>query len=387
MNAKAVAVLLAAVLAAGAAAVLLYGGGGDDGGEAGEVVIVDDAGKEFRFDGPVDRVAVSNSAATSMIEILGQEGKIVAVDSDAQTISGGKYAGVADIGGYKTPSGEEILKAGAHVLICKSGARTLTNETELNGMGIDVIRLDCFGETMLRDMEQLVALLGGSARERADMYLGFYEPIIKNVTSLCDGKEGPSFLFMFTSMKKPYSAASEISKIAESIGGRNALRDMGDDGTGKSASSIQPEKIYDYDRASGIDVVILRSATGGKTTEAYASFLGIDGFYGKLSAVERGDVYIVDTDVLSGPLYFIGYICIAEAMGLDTGYDADALMEEFNGMFGFSIPERDYLYSASSSGIAPVFRGLRWTGGQAQTGRRRPARPPTLPASAGGCGS
>lgn len=354
---KITAVLIIAVLAMGgaAAAVMMN----DEGGEGDRsFTITDSAGQTFSFDGPVSKVAVSNSTAAAMIEILGQEDKIAAIDDESKNIAGGDYADVENIGKYTAPSGDIILGSGASVLICKSGSRTLSNEAELTNMGIKVIRLDCFGDTMISDMEQLVKLLGGNAEERANLFLEFYEPIIKQIKGIdTDSSDDESFLFMFTSMKKPYSISSELGRITESITGVNALRAMNDNSTGAS-SSIAQETIFDYDHDVGIDRIILRSAARDVgVTKAYSTFIGIDDgtYYANLGAVSRGDVYIIDTEVLSGPLDFIGYICIAKAMGLITDLDPDALLEEFNGIFGFEIPARDYLYRAyGSDNIVPI---------------------------------
>lgn len=342
-------ILIIAILAiSGISAAILISSDGNE--NEGLITITDDAGQVFTFDGPVSKIAVSNSTAAAMIEILGQEDRIVAIDQETKNISGGDYDNVVSFGSYKAPSGDIILQSGASVLICKSGSRTLTNETELTNMGIDVIRLDCFGKTMLNDMEQLVKLLGGNARERADMYLAFYEPIISEIKGIdTDNSDDKNFLFMFTSMKKPYSISSELGRITESITGENALRAMRDNST-TVTSNISQEKIFDYDQDYGIDVIILRSAArdAGVTT-AYATYVGISSFYANLRAVGTGDVYIIDTEVLSGPLDFIGYVCIAKAMGLTTSLDPDSLLEEFNEIFGLEIPERDYLYRAYAS--------------------------------------
>lgn len=355
MMMKTATLFIVAVLAvSGITAVFLMN---DHEGEGDEpIIIVDNSGTEFKFDSTISKVAVSNSATAAMIEILGQTDKIVAIDEETKDIAGNNYSDVLCFGKYSAPSGDIIFSSGASILICKSGSRTLTNETELTNMGIKVIRLNCFGETMLDDMEQLVKLLGGNSRERADMYLAFYNPIISEIKGIdTDDSNDSNFLFMFTSMKKPYSISSELGKITESITGENALRGMRDNSTG-SSSNISQEIIYNYDRMCGIDKIILRSAArdSGVTT-AYSTYIGISDYYRDLSAVGTGEVYIIDTEVLSGPLDFIGYICIAKAMGITTDLDPDALLEEFNEQFGFEIPARDYLYRAySSDEIVPI---------------------------------
>lgn len=320
------------------------------------IVIIDDSGTEFKFDDTISKIAVSNSTAAAMIQILGQTDKIVAIDDETKNIAGENYANVVSFGSYKAPSGDIILKSGALVLICKSGSRTLTNETELTNMGIKVLRLDCFGESKLNDMEQLVKLLGGNSKERANDYLTFYNPIINEIENINnDNTNDKNFLFMFTSMKKPYSISSELGKITESIAGKNALREMSDNST-SSTSKISEETIYNYDKENGIDKIILRSASRDSgVTNAYGTYIGISSFYSDLKAVGTGEVYIIDTEILSGPLDFIGYVCIAKAMGLETELNPDTLLKEFNELFGFEIPPRDYLYQAYAlDNIVPI---------------------------------
>lgn len=352
---KTTTIIIVAFLALSGITAIFLINNNESGGD-NSITIIDNSGTKFKFDDTVSKVAVSNSTAAAMIEILGQTDKIVAVDDETKNIAGKDYADVVSFGSYKAPSGDIILQSDTSVLICKSGSRTLTNETELSNLGIKVIRLDCFGESMLNDMEQLVKLLGCNSRERADDYLAFYNPIISEIQGMdTDDTDDVNFLFMFTSMKKPYSISSELGKITESITGKNALRGMKDNST-SSASNISREIIYNYDQSYGIDKIILRSASRDSGVEtAYSTYLDISYEYRDLKAVGTGEVYIIDTEVLSGPLDFIGYVCIAKAMGLIIELNPDTLLEQFNELFGFEIPSRDYLYKANAlDNIVPI---------------------------------
>ena len=59
--------------------------------------------------------------------------------------------------------------------------------------------------------------------------------------------------------------------------------------------------------------------------------------FNELNVVENKNIFVIETDVLSGPRDYIGYVCIAEAFGIDTGLDYNELVNYFNKKYGFDV--------------------------------------------------
>ena len=58
--------------------------------------------------------------------------------------------------------------------------------------------------------------------------------------------------------------------------------------------------------------------------------------YSSLSAVAAGEVYIFNSDIVSGPLSFVAFVMYAEICGIDTGYNVAELVENYNEAYGFN---------------------------------------------------
>lgn len=317
------------------------------GDEEKTITITDSLGNEVEIELPVKKVCLTNTNAAKFMQILGVADLVTAADETTISLLPEIYGDVKDLGEYKSPDGETILSTGSKILICQSSARSITNSEELESQGIQIVRLDCYGETMLTDLEQLVAIFGSSTQERADKYTQIYNGVVDSVLGLDSGSdEKPVFMFMFLSLKKPYAVTSELSKITESIGATNCIGILDPDTTG-STSKIQAESILDYDNEHGIDRILIRGTIDGVSTaqSEYSKFLDINTLYEDLNAISAGNVYVIDTDVLSGPLDYVGYVCIAEALGYETGeLSAAKLVQDFNDEFGFTYDKTEFVF-------------------------------------------
>lgn len=359
-----IAVVAVVVLVAAGSAVVLMSGGNGDGkdvpAEARDVTVTDSLGNQVTLVAPITSFCTVNTNAAKFFQILGLSDRIVGVDDDTKNYLDA-YDGVASLGDYKNPNGEKIVQTGAKVIISQSSSRSLSAATEQSlkdNYGITVLRLDCYGENMMRDVQELLKLLGSDSAEKAfGEFKAVYDGVVGTVLEKASAVEGdPSFLFLFASMSSKngtyYNENSELGKIAESIHGHNALVDMGVTST-SSTSKPSNETVFDYDQEGKLDFVFIRGTQGKTAEEDYRTFIGTGGGldFSNLNVVKANRVFVIDTDVLSGPTDYIGYVCIAQAFGIDTGYDAKILMDEFEERYGFNI-EYDYLMKQFPSGTA-----------------------------------
>ena len=316
--------------------------------EPREVTIVDSLGNEITLQAPVTKLCTVNTNAAEFLKMLGVEKRVVGADSSTIKSLGKIYAESTDIGDYKTPSGEKIVSTGSKVVISQSSSRSLSEATEQalkDNYGITVLRIDCYGETMHKDVQEILKILiSEDANKKYEEYKKTYDEVVSKVKSTSASITGdPSFLMMFTSMSSTkgtyYNVNSELGKIVASIHGHNALTDMGvAPGKGVS-SSPEPEVIYDYDTAGNLDYVFIRSVTGSTAAKDFETFIKSGGSYNfnQLNVVKNKKVFLIETDVLSGPRDYIGYVCIASAYGINTGLNYDTLVSEFNEKYGFEV--------------------------------------------------
>ncbi len=66
-----------------------------------------------------------------------------------------------------------------------------------------------------------------------------------------------------------------------------------------------------------------------KDSEIYKSYMN-------LSAVGEDEIYAFASEPMSGCLSYVGYVLIAEALGVDTGYNPTELIQSYNQKYGFS---------------------------------------------------
>lgn len=355
MNANAIVAVVAVIILAGAGAgVYLALKDGNDSGEKEieprDVTIKDSLGNEVTVTAPITKICTVNTNAAEFFKILGVEKRIVGMDTSGKATFGDLYKDVTDIGNYKTPSGEKIAETGCKYVITQSATRSLSSDTEQalkDNYGIIVLRMDFYGETMMQDVEELLKILiSDDANNAFEEYKTFYSGILNTVAEKSQDKSlNPSFLFMFTSMSSSkgtyYNDVSELGKITKSIRGHNALVDMGV--TSKAGSvSAQPaaETVFDYDSAGSLDYVFLRGTATTTADQDFQTFFnsggGLD--FTQLKVVkDKHNLYVINTDLLSGPRDCIGRVCICEAYGISTGLDVAKLTSDFNEKYGFTV--------------------------------------------------
>ncbi|MFA6710531.1 MAG: ABC transporter substrate-binding protein [Candidatus Methanomethylophilaceae archaeon] len=345
MNSKIAALIMVAIVViAGTAVYYVYSDDQKDSDTIeGNVTITDSLGNEITIEAPVNKICVTSSNAAEFLQILGVADRVTCIDTDTKELLANIYGDARDIGKYNNPNGEIMLSENTKILISQSSSRSLSTAAEEaleSNYGITVIRLDCYGETMLRDIEQLALLLGSkSVNDALEGYMDQYESITEHVLSKVTPSES-NFLFAFTSMKKYYNQNSELSKIVESLGVTNYTRELSSVGSGVS-TDIDSETIWDADQSGGISYLFIRGLSNSTGQTSYQSFL--DNFEGSydfrdLNVSDSGNTYVLETDIMSGPRDFVGYVVLAEVLGIDTGLEESALelANEFNEKYGFS---------------------------------------------------
>ena len=348
MKTTAIIAIICAVALGSAGAFAVISNMNDKGEEKiTEVTINDSLGNDVTVEGPVKKICTVNTHAAEFLRILDADDRVVSADSDTIGSLSSIYRDVIDVGSYKNPTGEEIVRSGAKYVISQSSSRSLSTATEESlktNYGITVLRLDCYGETMMKDVEQIVKILVSSdSEDRFGTYREYSAGVRDRILAAASQVSGnPSYLFYFASLSAFSNENSELGKITSSIHGTNLTRTLMDGNIGtKTTNTPAPEKIWNYDNEAGhsIDYVFIRSTEGKTLDQAYQSFLGYKGTvydFSKLTAAVNNHVFVIETDILAGADDYIGMLCIANAYGITIDRTPQQLVDEYNSMFGLT---------------------------------------------------
>ncbi len=353
---KTIAIVAVVIIVVAACAVVLATGGGDKDKDT-SFSIVDGKGTTFEFDGPIDGVVSVNTNVPKAMKILGYEDQLKGISfytssTDTDNANWEKYKALfpdsTHMSVTKSLTAEEITdKTGVKYVIAPVTSMTVSTDQEkaYNLLGIQVIRLDCNGDTTFEDYEKLITLFSGKDGKNAkyDDFNDTYNKVVNDVVSKCKGiGDGKTFLAYFDSAKGFYNETAVVSNNIEKLYGKNALRSIsGLDLSGVSNAATTDglkEKIIELDSSKAIEKIFFRgSASTSDVSAAEKKWTGSEIYksYGSLSAIKNGEVYVFNSDMMSGPMSYIGFVIYAEACGVDTGYNTATMMEEFNKKYGF----------------------------------------------------
>ena len=107
------------------------------------------------------------------------------------------------------------------------------------------------------------------------------------------------------------------------------------------------ERIIALDAEKNVDKFFFRGSSGTDTVKDAESAWSksiIAKNYSDLSCVKSGEVYVFDSDFMSGPLSYIGIVLYAEICGIDTGYNPTAMVEDFNKKYGFNEETSGFVF-------------------------------------------
>ena len=353
-----IAVAVAAVLCTGAVAYIFASDGGST---DGEISIIDGTGAFITLDGPLTGVVTVGTNIPEAMKVLGltDELKGMSFSATDDANNWNQYSPLftdpVHMVNRASLSAEDVATV-SYYLICPVSSATITTtlDTAFREIGGKVIRLNCYGETMLDDLEKLTALFGRTDKvmNAYNSYLNMYNGIVdtvKNKMSAAGDMSDETFLYYMNSLNAFYNQRSDGSAMIEEIYGRNALRNLnipasgvtnaaGDDGT--------REVITAYDHLNPVKKVFIRGSESTSTEAAALTLWNGSVLKAKydLDAFENDEVYVFNTNIMSGLLSFAAYVAIAEICDVSTGYSVSDLVNEYNKAYGFSKPLSGYVF-------------------------------------------
>ena len=349
--------------------------------------IVDGSGATITLSEPLTSVVTVNTNVPKAMKVLGLADELKGLcfyttSSDTDSKNYAEYKGMftdpVHLPTAQSLTGEAVIAiTGCKYVIAPVSSMTLssTQETQFNQLGITIIRLDCFGDTALEDLEKLTILFGGNKNPKMmgayNSYLKMYNDTVNAVkaTVAASGKSNETFLYYFGTAVNGgsfYNQTSGGSMMIEEIYGKNALRNVLTSSnlispTNPASATGIKEVVIQEDQRNGINKIFIRGSSSTSAGDGTAMARGALGIwknisiseYG-LSAVGNNEVYVFNTNIMSGMLSFAGWVAIAEVCGINTGLHIADLITAYNNAYGFNEPTNGYVFKMTGGNTGSI---------------------------------
>ncbi len=342
------------VIAVVAAYVVLSGSGDSEDKPSEGITIVDGSGKTITIKEPIETCTVVNTNIPKAMKVMGLVDNVENYLSYKESNRQSNYEEMIGLGFTKIDKDAPLASnlTNAEYFITKnvkyiiepvsSNKLTATAEAACENAGIVIIKLDCFGDTMVEDMDKLLKLFGSpkKATTAYNNYLEVRNEVISKVVSKASIKESDLFLFYFNGLKAFYNQTAELSKTFENIWGHNAIGLVVDSPSGVTNKANEEgikEALVKLDAEKSIDILVIRSSSGDQADKLVSNWNSGPIADYDLSYIHGKDskVYCIDSDLLSGTIDYIAYVALAEIAGIDTGYSVSDLVDGFYDKYGF----------------------------------------------------
>lgn len=293
---------------------------------------------------------VTNSDVAEVICALGMADRIVGASDTCMKdqMLAPKLKGAQDVGRSFTPSTERILALKPDIVF--GYGKFLKQEiiNQIQRAGIPVVLLDCY---KLKTMAQDIRVLGrifGREKQAAD-YIGVFENyrrLVEDRTRQLPLRDRP---WVYLESYSDYSTVGPGSgglQMLEAAGGRNVAAD-----TRIPYPKISPGWVVARNPAVIIKAASSRSVPSGYGENAdameakRAEILSRPGWKG-ISAVKNGRVYVISSDIYTGPRAVVGIAYFAKWIHprLFADLDPAAIHKETLARFHGLEPEGAWVY-------------------------------------------
>lgn len=321
---------------------------------AGEIAVVDAAGREVTVSLPLERVVVLASQPAEVIAALGAQEKVIGVTGNhvlRDPITKVAYQGRPAVGEILNPSVEKILELEPQLVISLSawgGARqaALALADQLEPYGIPVALIDCFPdvESIFRDVATLGKLFGKEAR--AQEYIAFFQRYLDLIAKRTQGLDPSERTRVYMEVGE-YGVTSWGHRMIVAAGGDDVAADVVET---TPSVKISPEWVLERNP----QVIVARAmpprlmgygvTKNDQVRGKWQEIVSRPGWEG-IEAVRTGRVHLLAFEICSAPRAPVGILYMAKWFypNLFQDMDPGQVHKEFLSQF-FGLEEYPGLF-------------------------------------------
>lgn len=311
------------------------------------ITITDARGRQIKLVSPPGRIVVTNSDVAEVICALGAADRIVGASDTCKQdpILSGKLAKAVDVGKWSRPSAEKIVELRPEVVFAYESF--LTNAGQIEATGIPVVCLDCYKiETLAQDIKTLGRIL--NKNQEAAAYVQLMEKYLKDIEKRASNlplDQKPSVYLEMYSDYKSVAAGSGGHQMLEMAGGSNIA-------AGEPVAYPQVSSEWVLSKNPQVIIKAVSSAvpsgygeTAGAMEKKRAEIMARPGWRG-IAAVREGRVYVISSDIYTGPRAVVGIAYFAKWLHprLFPDLDPEAIHREFLQRFHGLTPGGAWVY-------------------------------------------
>jgi iron complex transport system substrate-binding protein len=311
-------------------------------GKEKEITVVDDTvtdtypnGKPVTVNKPIKRIILLNSDVAEAIKVLNARDKVVGVTSGITSRSTffPELSKLPCVGKWKELDMERMLSLNPDLVVGYGGSSYSNKMEEIfKDLPITVVKLQFYvPEIMTEDIEKLAYILGKV--EAAEEYIGFEDEcmgtINERVGRLSEAEKPRVYLEWATKAYGTYTKGSGTHQICTIAGGINIAADL----SGPYAK-VDPEWVI----TQNPDIVFKHQYAGSgyevdNPSEMKARWDEVMNRpeLANVIAVKEERVYLISSDILYGPAYFVGIACMAKWFHPDmfADFNPQAIHQEY----------------------------------------------------------
>lgn len=313
------------------------------------ITITDARGREVKLVSPPQRIVVTNTDVAEVISALGAADRIVGASDTCKQdpMLSGRLAKAVDVGKWSQPSAEKIVELRPDVVFAYEGF--LKNAGQIEAAGIPLVCLDCYKiETLAQDIRTLGTILNKNkeAAEYVELMEKHLKAIENKISTLQPGQKPSVYLEMYSDYKSAAAGTGGHQMLAMA-GGNNIAG-----GEPVAYPQVSPEWVLSKNPEVIIKAVSSSVPSGyGETPEAMekkrAEIMARPGWKG-IDAVKQGRVYVISSDIYTGPRAVVGIAYFARWLHpqLFADLDPEAIHRELLRKFHGLTPQGAWVYPA-----------------------------------------
>ncbi|MFP4475643.1 MAG: ABC transporter substrate-binding protein [Desulfatibacillaceae bacterium] len=275
------------------------------------VVVQDATGREVELRTPIKRVVALNTDGIEVLRILGCVHLVVGTSSLAQKEPEffPEIQGLPNVGKWNDPDAEAIVALRPDLVLCYGHSPGRTLETKVGGLGIQILRMDCYRpSTILDEVWALARVFGreSAARDYMDWARERKEAVRQCVER--SGEQAVAYMEAYSDYKAsgPGTAMDELCELA---GGVNIAR-----ATGLQNAEVTTEWVLSCAPEVVVKAGSLKRAYGATSPEEiggiHARMLARPGWE-TMPAAKNGRVHVLAAAIGPGPRAAVGLTYMA----------------------------------------------------------------------------